>query len=182
MSRRDDRLVAVAREDLDVIPTMLRVAYHDVLTPRGAVNEAGVRAPGIRHTMPLPSDPNGWDTYRWACDQLVRTMRTLAPDWHLPANVRDTWPPAPGRAALLVAGIRAYLTDPKPAVTVRACGHIARVRDHLHVVTGTVTPPKPPLCETPRCTELQQNGRRCWRCTNHRRKHGDWPNVRASVG
>lgn len=182
MNDRDERRLAAAHEDLDVIPAMLRVAYHAVLLPKGAVNEAGVRAPGIRHTMPLPSDPKGWDTYRWACDQLVYAMRTLAPDWQLPATVRDTWPPAPGRAALLVAGIRAYLEHPKPAATVRACGKIARVRDQLHVVTGTVTPPKPPTCETPRCTELQQDGRRCHRCRYIKRTTGQWPDIRASVG
>lgn len=184
MSRRERDAVKLALDDLAILPTMLRVAYGAVLTPRAARNDAGVRSPGVRHVEPTPGDPEGWDTYRWACDELVGVLTRLAPGFHLPAHVADSWPPAPGRAALLVAAVRAYVAvaDVRSSTRLRACARLAQVRVHLRHVTGTVTPPRPPRCDTPGCTEMQQHGRRCYRCKKHRDRHGSYPEKLRSFG
>lgn len=180
MSRRDEIDLDNALDALDVIPAMLRRAYTDVLAPRTIRNE--IRAPGISHTMPLPSDREGWATYRWACDQLLKAMQTLAPTFRLAPEVLDTWPPAPGRAALLVSAIRAYLPADKPSVTRRACGAIIPIHGKLLHVTGTVRAPAPPRCESQGCTERQEHGRRCWRCVNYKRNHGEYPTISHATG
>lgn len=182
MSSRDEALIADAREALAVMPDLLRTAYEAVLAPAGARNEAGVRQPGVRHPMPLPSDPAGWATYRWACDELVRIMQLLVRDFRLPSHVRDSWPPVPGRAALIVRAVSVYLTDPKPGTVTRACGRIIRVDSHLRHVAGAARRPPPPTCETAGCTDLQQDGRRCHRCRYIKRTTGDWPAISRSVG
>lgn len=180
MSRRDDLDLDNARDALDIIPAQLRIAYPAVLEPRAVTNE--IRAPGITHGMPLPSDPAGWATYRWACDQLLKAMRILAPDFHLDPHILDTWPPAPGRAALLVKAIRAYLPADKPAATRKACKVIIPIRHHLGHVSGTVNPPARPHCQTTGCTEIQQHGLRCYRCKKHKDRHGDYPERIRSFG
>lgn len=176
-----------AHEDLTELPELLHRLYHGALPPRGSTLDP--RAP-IRSSSaspaPAPGDPKGYDTYRWAADQLCHAMKLLEPDWHPPGWYRAS-APSPHDVGQVARALRAYLTTSAPqhygrSVLVRVLATVGKVRINVGHAAGATGQPPPPDCDTPGCTGHREHGTRCWRCVNFKRTHGDYPDIARSVG